>query len=97
MVVMPLVGVAACLAMEHTLGDKGLGVLRLERPYDEVLYLAAAAVTATPTANTLVVMVELAGGDRAAMSTAIFSQYCAAPLVLTVSLTCTVLLLHLYG
>ena len=44
-------------------------------PCDEVFYLAVVAVTATPTANNLLLMTELAGGNKAAMSTCIFLQY----------------------
>jgi hypothetical protein len=51
---------------------------------------AASAVSATPSANNLMVMVELSGGNRAAMSTSIFTQYMAAPLVLPITLTASV-------
>ena len=40
--------------------------------------------------------VELAGGNRAAMTTAVFAQYCAAPIVLTGTLTFIVTMLELY-
>lgn len=51
----------------------------------------ALAVSTTPSANNLMVMVELSGGNRAAMSTAIFTQYAAAPLILPITLTTAVL------
>ena len=53
----------------------------------EPLYLAALVVTATPSANNLMVMTELAAGDRNAMSTVIFTQYLAAPILLTLTVT----------
>jgi len=94
MVVMPLVGLAICTVLDRTLGDGGLSWINLQDPYDGVFYLAAAAVTATPTANTLLVMTELAGGNKAAMATCIFTQYLVAPLILTLSLTMIVLVLR---
>ena len=65
----------------------------------QVFYLAAVSVASTPTANTVVLLVELSCGQRAkaAMSTAIFVQYLVAPFVLTVTLTIVVAVLHAYG
>ena len=63
----------------------------------KVFYIAACAVAATPTANNMMVMTEIAGGNGAAMSTAIFVQYMVAPVVLTFSLTFIVTMLHAYG
>lgn len=41
-----------------------------------------------PTANNMLLMSELAGGrDSKALSTTIFFEYCAAPILLTCSLT----------
>ena len=43
---------------------------------------------ATPTANNLMMMCELAGGAASKMmATTIFAEYCAAPLLLTATLT----------
>ena len=50
------------------------------------------AVSATPSANQLLVMTEQAGGNRAAMATAVFSQYAVAPFILTFVLTAFVLI-----
>jgi predicted permease len=97
MVVMPMFGLGFCLLLDRTIGDEGLGWIQLDDPYDFVFFLAAAAVTATPTANTLVLMTELAGGNKAAMSTTIFSQYLVAPVVLTVTITVIVIVLHAYS
>ena len=50
-------------------------------------WLVTLILSATPTANNIVVMCDLAGENRRAMSAAIFYQYCAAPLVLPGVLT----------
>jgi hypothetical protein len=65
----------------------------------QAFYLAAVSVASTPTANTVILLVELASGPQAkqAMSTAIFAQYLVAPLVLTITLTIIVGTLHVYG
>ena len=59
-----------------------------------MLYLASAVVAATPTATNMMVMTELAGGNREAMATAIFTQYCCAVPLLTLTLTAMVLFFH---
>jgi len=96
MVIMPCVGLGTSAVIDIALGPDfgGLGWLRLRDPCDEVLYLACVAVTATPTANNLLVMTELAGGNKAAMSTSIFLQYLAAPLILTASLTVSIVVMR---
>ena len=50
-------------------------------------WLVCLILAATPTANNIVVMCDLAGENRRAMSAAIFYQYCAAPFVLPGVLT----------
>jgi len=50
-------------------------------------WLVCLILTATPTANNIVVMCDLAGENRRAMSAAIFYQYCAAPFILPGVLT----------
>ena len=73
----------------------GLGVARiLSANFHRVPYLVADTFwlvclicTCTPTANNMVVMCELAGEDRRAMSASIFYQYCAAPVLLPGVLT----------
>ena len=50
-------------------------------------WLVCLILTCTPTANNIVVMCDLAGENRRAMSAAIFYQYCAAPLILPIILT----------
>ena len=44
----------------------------------------------TPTANNVMVMVELSGGNREGIARVIFWQYLAAPLVLSLSVTAAV-------
>lgn len=48
-----------------------------------VLWLVALTVTATPTANNVQVMANVAGQSKEAMATAIFVQYMVAPFTLT--------------
>ena len=78
MLLMPAFAIGLMLLVDATLGDEGVRLLPLNDPYDQVLFLAGAAVAATPTANNMLVMVEVAGGDKTAMATAIFSQVGAA-------------------
>ena len=56
-------------------------------PLPPMLVVVMILESATPTANNLMVMVHLSGGNRAGMSTAIFTQYCFAPILLTLSIT----------
>ena len=49
------------------------------------------AVSATPSANQLLVMTEQAGGNQR-VATAVFSQYAVAPFILTFVLTAFVLI-----
>ena len=92
LLVMPLVGMGVCVGLYHSLGHGGLRLLGLEPPWNEPFYLAALAMACTPTANNMMVMTEMYGGDRTAMSTAIFAQYALAPLLLTLTLTAAVVL-----
>jgi hypothetical protein len=63
----------------------------LKDPVDIAFYISATALAATPTANTIVLLTELAGGNRAAMSTALFAQYLATPVLLTIVLTVAII------
>jgi len=56
------------------------------------VWLVAMIVSCTPTANNIMVMVELSGQNKAGVTTCIFTHYIAAPLVLT--LVVTVFLLY---
>lgn len=74
----------------------GLAIARLlstlhthDIPYmvADPFWLATLILTCMPTANNIVVMCDLAGENRRAMSASIFYQYCAAPVVLPGVLT----------
>lgn len=80
MVLMPLCGLAVA---------RGLSALRLDVPYAvaDPFWLVCLILTCTPTANNIVVMCDLAGENRRAMSASIFYQYLAAPLLLPGVLT----------
>ena len=60
-------------------------------------WLVALVVSLTPTANNIMVQVEVGGQDKAAMSTLIFVQYLMSPVLLTVSLTAASFLMELEG
>ena len=67
MVVMPAIGLATALglrAMHYRIGSQ----------VDASFYLVVMIVTCTPTANTCMVMAELAGQNKEAMGSAIFMQ-----------------------
>jgi len=51
------------------------------------VWLVAMIVSCTPTANNIMVMVELSGQNKAGVTTCIFTQYIAAPFVLTFVVT----------
>jgi len=91
MVVLPVLAMVVMVVVHRFLGQEGTGAIALQHPWDEPLYVAALAVSATPSANNLMVMVELSGGNRKAMSTAIFTQYAMAPLILPITLTSAIL------
>ena len=55
--------------------------------FDASLYLVVMLVTACPTANTVLVIATLGGQDTSVLSKLLFSQYAAAPILLTVSVT----------
>ena len=78
---MPLFGVGVAYIMYTYLSPP------LQGDWAPQFFLASMVVTCTPTANNLMVMVQLSGGNRAGMSTAIFTQYCFAPILLTLSIT----------
>mmetsp|Transcript_13928 Transcript_13928/g.35438 ORF Transcript_13928/g.35438 Transcript_13928/m.35438 type:complete len:90 (+) Transcript_13928:282-551(+) len=48
----------------------------------DALWLCALIVSCTPTANNLIVMCDVAGQNKNAMGTSIFTQYLVAPLLL---------------
>ena len=60
-------------------------------------WLVAIVVSLTPTANNIMVQVEVGGQDKAAMTTLIFIQYLMSPLLLTITLTATSALMQTDG
>jgi len=65
-------------------------------PLPPMLLLVMLIESAMPTANNLMMMCELAGGKASAMmSTLIFAQYVASPVLLTLSLTAFMALVQL--
>lgn len=74
-VVMPLIGLGLVLAMKHREA--------IPDGTDDSFYLVAMVVTATPTANNMMVMAELAGENKEGLATCIFIQYLACPVLLT--------------
>ena len=81
MVFMPLCGlvVAKLLSTSH--------FARIPYVVADPFWLVILILTATPTANNIVVMCDLAGENRRAMSEVVFYQYMAAPLLLPGVLT----------
>lgn len=75
MVVMPLVGLAVTLAMQH--------IELIPDGPDDSFYLVALLVSATPTANNIMVMAELAGENKEGLGACIFVQYLLCPFLLT--------------
>ena len=80
LVLMPAFGILTALVLH------GAGVT-LGNGADDSFYLVVMIVTCTPTANSLLVMAELAGQNRAALAACIFTQYAIAPLLLTCSVS----------
>ena len=92
----PLVGAGIIVGRMIFMPLCGLGVAKLladshfiHIPYvvADPFWLVVLILTATPTANNIVVMCDLAGENRRAMSAVVFYQYMAAPLLLPGVLT----------
>jgi len=62
-------------------------LIPLPEPFSHYCYLTAITLAATPTANNVIVMSELAGSNREAMGTCIFVQYLCSPVLLGSMLT----------
>ena len=82
---LPIVAVGALSALAHTVGPRWR-FFDTSEEWHVPIVLTALCVSAMPTGNTMLMLVELGGGDRASLSTLIFFQYLVSPLVLTVSL-----------
>merc|ERR1712183_1067783 len=81
MVVMPLFG----LLCGYTLKRMKIIPSQPDGPnHDAAFCLTAMIVTATPTANNLMIMAELAGENKEGLASCIFFQYMFAPVLLTI-------------
>jgi predicted permease len=83
MLVMPAIGVLSALLLRAF-------VLKIPDDIDSSFYLVLMIVFITPTANNVMVMVELSGGAREGISRVIAWQYAAAPLLLSLTMTTAV-------
>lgn len=77
LVIMPAIMAVVVWGLSHALGPNGNGGAE---------WLVVLIVSCTPTANKIMVMVELSGENKAGMSAAIFVQYALAPVFLTLAL-----------
>lgn len=58
----------------------------------DAFWLCALVVTCTPSANNLIVMCDVAGQNKNAMGTSIFTQYVVAPILLPGMITLFVII-----
>ncbi|KAK3288415.1 hypothetical protein CYMTET_4108 [Cymbomonas tetramitiformis] len=86
MVVMPAIGVGTYFFLK--------AVFDIDENIDASVYLVVLIVTCTPTANNVLVMADVAGQNKQALAACIFTQYMAAPLLLTVWLSIFVALVQ---
>eukprot|EP00300_Choanocystis_sp_HF-7_P042272 c9032_g1_i1.p2 GENE.c9032_g1_i1~~c9032_g1_i1.p2 ORF type:complete len:155 (-),score=40.95 c9032_g1_i1:324-788(-) len=77
LLIMPIVGIISALILRSI----------FHNTMSAMFYLVVMVVTATPTANNIVVMAQVAGEDVSALATVIVTQYIFAPLTLTIALT----------
>merc|ERR1719410_1115239 len=83
MIVMPIIGIISCFFLSQ--------VYPLRDGIDESFYLVCMIVFITPTANNVMVMVELSGsGTKEGIAKVIGWQYAVAPILLSLSVTATV-------
>ena len=83
MLVMPIIGMISCFILSY--------FYPLKDSIDESFYLVCMIVFITPTANNVMVMVELSGsGTKEGIARVIGWQYAVAPLLLSLSVTATV-------
>jgi len=84
MVVLPIIGILSCYIFSRFLWD-------IPSDIDASFYLVAMIVFITPTANNVMVMVELSGsGSKEGIARVIAWQYAAAPVLLSLSMTAVV-------
>lgn len=77
LIIMPAIMSMVVWGASHAVGPNGNGGSD---------WLVVLIVSCTPTANKIMVMVELSGESKAGMSASIFLQYALAPLLLTLAL-----------
>lgn len=81
MVLMPFIGILSALFLKTYVWD-------IPADIDGAFYLVLMIVFLTPTANNVIVMVELSGsGAKEGMARVIALQYLFAPLILSVTMT----------
>jgi len=84
MVIMPIIGISSVLFLKEYFWDVPDGI-------DASFYLVAMIVFVTPTANNVMVMVELSGsGSKEGIAQVIGFQYLVAPILLSLSVTAVV-------
>jgi len=84
MIVMPLIGMASCIFLKEYFWN-------IPEDIDAPFYLVAMIVFITPTANNVMVMVELSGsGTKEGIAQVIGFQYLCAPILLSASVTAVV-------
>ena len=83
LVVMPIIGVASALLCKNFIFD-------IPDDIDASFYLVLMIVFITPTANNVMVMVELSGGAKEGIARVIAWQYAASPLILSLTMSVVV-------
>jgi predicted permease len=77
MIIQPMIGCSTAVLLR--------GILSIPDDVDASFYLVVMIVFCCPTANTMVVMCELGGVNKEAVSRSIFFQYLTAPFFLSLS------------
>lgn len=83
LIVMPIVGVASALVCKHY-------IFAIPDDIDASFYLVLMIVFITPTANNVMVMVELSGGAKEGIARVIAWQYAVSPLILSLTMATVV-------
>lgn len=84
MIIMPFIGIASAVFLERFVWD-------IPDDIDAAFYLVAMIVFITPTANNVMVMVELSGsGTKEGIARVIGWQYAVAPVILSLTVTAVV-------
>lgn len=83
LIVMPVIGVASALVCQRY-------IFNIPHDIDASFYLVLMIVFITPTANNVMVMVELSGGAKEGIARVIAWQYAASPLILSLTMSVVV-------